>query len=248
MAKQSGLGDQLFIGGLDVGADISAIGNLSTPRATLDSTGITQSANARIFGLRDGQAEFTAYFNPGPAADAAHLAFRGLPLTDVQLTYLRGLGLGSPGASMVSKQIGYDPTRADDGSFTFGVTASANAFGIDWGQQITPGKRSDTTATSPATGLDTTASLSFGWQAYLHVFSFTGTSVTVTIQDSADNATFATITGGAFTAASAIGAERIQSASATATVRRYVRVITTGTFSQATFCVVFVKNEALRAI
>lgn len=248
MAKQSGLGDQLFIGGFDIGADIQSLGTISTPRTTLDTTGITKSAFERIPGLRDGQLEMTSFFNPGIAADSAHLVLRTLPLTDVQVTYLRGLGLGSPGASMVAKQIGYDPTRGDDGSFTFGVAASANAFGMDWGQQITPGKRSDTTATSPATGLDTTASLSFGWQAYLHVFSFTGTSVTVTIQDSADNATFATITGGAFTAASAIGAERIQSASATATVRRYVRVITTGTFSQATFCVVFVKNEALRAI
>lgn len=246
MAKQSGLGDQLFITGKDIGGDVSAIGSLSTPRAVLEATDITQSAMARIFGLRDGQAEFTTYFDPAPTG--SHPVLAALPTTDVQVMYLRGQGLGSPGIGMVAKQIGYDPTRGDDGSFTFGVACSANAYGLDWGQQITPGKRSDTTATSPATGLDTAVSLSFGWQAYLQVLSFTGTSVTVTIQDSADNATFATITGGAFTAATAVGAERLQSASATATVRRYIRVITTGTFSQATFAVVINKNEALRAI
>ena len=36
---------------------------------------------------------------------------------------------------------------------------------------------------------------SFGVQAYLQVFSFTGTDVTITIQDSADNSSFANITG-----------------------------------------------------
>jgi len=73
--------------------------------------------------------------------------------------------------------------------------------------------------------------------------AFTGTSVTATIQDSADNSTFATLTGGLrFTAATAAGVQRLQGGR-TATVRRYLRVATTGTFSSATFSVVFVRNK-----
>ena len=56
------------------------------------------------------------------------------------------------------------------------------------------------------------------------------------------------ITNGAFTAATGRTFERIQSSSATATVRRYIRAVTSGTFSSAVFAVSITKNDALRAI
>lgn len=245
MAKQTGLGDQLFIGGYDIGADVSAIGSLSTPRETLDATGITRSAMERLFGKRDGQAEFTTYFNK--ATDQEHLALRDLPRTDTQLMYLRGTTLGGESFSMTAKQLNYDPSRGDDGSFTFGVNVVGNAFGADWGSQLTAGKRTDTTATN-GTAIDTLASASFGFQAYLQVFSFTGTSATVTLEDSADNLSFLPISGGAFTAATGRTFQRIQSSSDTGTVRRYIRAVTSGTFSNVVFAVSITKNDALRAI
>lgn len=245
MAKESGLGDQLFIGGYDIGADVSSISSLSTPRGVLEVTGITKSAMERIYGNRDGQAEFTTFFNK--ATDQQHLALRGMPRTDVQLMYLRGTTLGGESAAMVGKQINYDPTRGDDGSLTFNVSAQANAFGLDWCRQLTAGKRTDTAATNGAS-IDTTASASFGWQAYLQVFSFSGTSVTVTLEDSADNVSFAPITGGAFTAATGRTTERLQSSSDTATVRRYIRAVTSGTFTSAVFAVSINKNDAARVI
>ena len=118
-------------------------------------------------------------------------------MTDVTVTYCRGTSIGDHAACLVSKQINYDGTRGQDGSFTFGVQAQANGFGLEWGNLLTAGKRTDTSATN-GTGFDTTASASFGWQAYLQVFAFTGTDVTVKIQDSADNATFADLSGAAF--------------------------------------------------
>jgi len=249
MAKQSGLGDQLFIDGYDIGADVSSIGSLSTPREVLPATGITKSAMERLFGKRDGQAEFTTYFNK--ATDQEHTALKSLPRTDVQLMYLRGTDLGGESLAMVGKQINYDPTRGDDGSLTFAVSVSANAYGADWCTQLTAGKRTDTTATN-GTGVDFgTGSLSFGFQAYLQVFSFTGTSVTVKLQESSDNGVgdaWADVSGGAFTAATGRTTQRIQSVSDTLTVERYLRVVTTGTFSNAVFAVGVVRNTALRAI
>lgn len=243
--KQSGLGDQLFIGGYDLGADINSIGGLSTPREVLDATAITQSANARLFGKRDGQAEFVSYFNP--AANQAHSRLKLLPTTDVHLMYLRGTTLGDESIGMVGKQIDYAPSRGDDGSLLFSVSVQANAFGLDWCRQLTAGKRTDTTGTV-GSSIDTLASAAFGFQAYLQVFAFTGTSVTVTLEDSADNISFTAITSGAFTAATGITAERIQSSSATATVRRYIRATTSGTFTSAVFAVSVNKNDALRAL
>lgn len=241
MAKQSGLGDALFVDGFDISGDIGSISNIHGGPTTLDVTGIDKSAPERLGGLRDGELTFTSFMND--SAGQAFQVLKTLPRTDRLVSYCRGLGQGSPMASLVSKQIGYDATRGQDGSLTYETVAQANSFGLEWGLQLTPGKRSDTTATSPATGLDTTASASFGLQAYLHVFSFTGTSVTVTLQDSADNSTFAAIGSGvSFAAATAVGAQRITTVN-TQTVRRYVRAVTTGTFTQATFIVQLTKND-----
>jgi hypothetical protein len=249
MAKQSGLGDQLFVAGYDIGADINSIASLSTPRETLPATGITMSAMARMYGKRDAKAEFISYFND--TASQEHTALKSLPRTDVQVMYLRGTGLGEPGLALVGKQLNYDPTRGDDGSLLFTTNVESSAYGADWGVQLSAGKVSHTTGTT-VTSVDLgTGSLAFGWQAYLQVFSLTGTSCTVTIQESSDNGAgdaFAAITGGAFTAATGRGVERLQSSSDTATVERYVRIVTTGTFTECSFAVLFTRNEALRAI
>jgi hypothetical protein len=245
VAKASGLGDELLIGGYQLSGDIQQINNISSPIATLDVTGINSSAHERITGLRDGNLAATTFFNV--AAGREHPVLKTLPTTDVHVMYMRGTTLGNPSATLVSKQINYNGKRGNEGSFTFEVEAQANGFGLEWGQLLTAGLRTDTTATN-GTSIDTTASASFGAQAYLQVTAFTGTSVTVTIQDSADNSSFANVSGLAFTAvSSAPGSERI-SISNTSTVRRYIRAITSGTFSSATFAVSIVKNESLGVV
>jgi hypothetical protein len=62
------------------------------------------------------------------------------------------------------------------------------------------------------------------------------------VQDSADNASFTTITGLTFTAVTAAPAWQRLATANNATVRRYLRVITTGTFNPATFAVVLDRN------
>lgn len=250
MAKQSGLGDNFFLDEYDVSGDVGALGRVAGGPAVTEVTGINKYAFERI-GLRlDGGIDFTSFFND--ANTAPHGAFQVLktrPEADRIGTYCRGTSLGSPAASAVSKQITYDPSRAADGAFTFTTNLGPNGYGVEWGNLLTAGKRTDTTATSPATGVDlgsSPTSYSFGWAAYLHVFSLTGTSVTVTLQDSADNSSFTSLTGGAFTAATGAGKQRLSSSSLTATVRRYMRVITSGTFTSAVFAVNFVRYESAR--
>lgn len=241
MAKQFGGGDNLYIAQYDLSSDTQMLGNVGGGPAALDVTTIDESAYSRLGGHRDGRIEFTSFLDT--AAGRSHPVLSALPRTDVPITYCRGTTLGSPAASATTKQVNYDGNRGTDGLVVFSVSAQANSYGLVWGRQLTAGKRTDTAATN-GTGIDTTASASFGWSAYLHVFSFTGTSVTVTIQDSADNATYANLSGGAFTAATGATSERIAGATTTATVRRYVRVITSGTFSSAVFAVNFSKGES----
>ena len=243
MAKQSGLGDALYVSGFNLSGDIGSLGRIGGGHATLDVTGIDKSAYERIGGVRDGSIEYSGFFNA--ASQQLHARASLLPTADQILTYCRGTLLGNPAASLVSKQLNYDGNRGQDGSLSFAVSSQANGFGIEWGRQLTAGIRSDTGATNGAS-IDTLASASFGAQAYLQAFSFTGTDVTVKIQDSADNAAFADIAGLAFTQITASRqAERLAIVN-TATVRRYLRAVTvtTGGFTLLQFAVNVVKNES----
>lgn len=226
-----------WVGGNNLSGDMMTITRISGGPAALDYTDITESAYERVGGERDGGIDWTSYFNPA----RAHPVLAALPRTDVIVSAAAGTAVGSPVANCVALQIGYDPTRNQDGSLTAAVTTNADGFGLEWGESLVAGSRTDTTATASGTGLDGGASSSFGAQFYLQLEAFTGTSVTVKIQDSADNATFADLSGAAFVAATAIGAQRIAIAN-NATVRRYVRVATTGTFTNAVFQVNMVRN------
>jgi hypothetical protein len=244
VSKQSGLGDALIVGGNVISGDVNALSKISGTVVALDFTGIDKSAPERQGGLRDGAIDFTAFYND-TALTGAHAVLKPLPYTDVLVTYLRGTALGGSAAMLVAKQINYDGTRNADGSFTFAVAANANAFGLEWGFGLTAGVRTDTVATN-GTGVDfLTVSTAFGAQAYLQVSSVVGTSATMTVQDSADNITFATVTGLTFAAVlpgGAPGFQRLATAGG-ATIRRYLRVITTGTFTSAVFQVSIQRND-----
>lgn len=245
MAKTSGLGDALLIAGYNASGDIQQLGSIGGGPALLNMTGIDKSAYERQGGLRSGQIEFTAFFNHTAVTGATHEKLSALPTSDVVLTYCRGTTLGDPAASLIGKQVNYDPTRADDGMLTFAVSAQSNGYGIEWGRQLTAGVRTDTAATL-GTGIDTTASVSFGGQAYLQVFApFTGTDATVKIQDSADNVTFADVAGFSFTQVTAAPTSERIALGGTATLRRYLRAVTvtTGGFTALSFSVNVIKND-----
>lgn len=245
MPKVSGLGDQLYADGYDLSGDTGSVDSISCPRGVLDSTGIDKFAMERMYGLADGLIEFTTFFNP--ATDQAHDALSTLPTIDRIVSYFHGQAIGNPAASMIGKQIGFDPNRGDDGAFTFKISNPGNAYGLEWGEQLTVGKSTLTGSGALASydygaGVGTT---NFGLQAYLHVFAFTGTSATVAIQSSTDNGAgdaFANVTGAAFTAATGRTFERIQTGR-TAAVERYLRVNVTGTFSNFVFAVQVTRNS-----
>lgn len=238
MAKQSGLGSRLWAGSANLSGDTNAINRISGGPAALDVTDITQSAYERLGGLRNGGIDFTSYFNI--ASGRAHPVLSALPRTDTIVSAALGATVGSPCASCQAVQIGYDSTRAADGSLLFNVATQSDGYGLEWGDLLTAGDRTDVTATASGTGLDGLASSSFGAQFYLHLSAFTGTSVVVKIQDSADNSSFTDLSGAAFASKSAAGFERI---AVTGTIRRYLRVATTGTFTVATFAVNAVRNS-----
>lgn len=251
MVAQGGMGDNLWIDGLDVSGDIGSLGRIACPLTVQDTTPISLSAVRRIGLLHDGGIDYTAYWNRGAAADTAHSVHKTLPRTDRVLQYCRGTTLGKPAAAMIGKQINYDGNRPNDGSFTLGVNAVANAYGLEWGTQLTAGKVT-VTSDSFGTGVDLGAESSFGAQAYLQVFAFTGTSCSLLIQCSDDPTgtpdTWAEPSGGfAFQITTAPYGARIATGSTT-NIERYCRqaLVDVGGFSSITYAVMVIRNEVAK--
>jgi hypothetical protein len=238
VSKQSGLGDRLLVGGYDISGDVQALEKVGGGPAPIDVTDITQLAHSRIGGLRDGTMSFTTFFD----YLNAHPVLAALPRGDVAMSYLRGTTLASPAACCVAKQVNYDPTRAANGDLTLKVEGQSNGFGLQWGEQLTAGLRTDGSATAGAF-VDDLAATNFGGQAFLQVTAFTGTSVTVAVQHATTSGgAYSNVTGLAFTAVSAAPAWQRVASSSSLTINEFVKVTTTGTFSNAVFSVVFVRN------
>ena len=237
MSKQAGMGDHFLFGGYLIGGAVQALSINGGPNL-LDVTDITQSAHSRLGGLRSGAMAVTAYMNP--SAGQEHAALSPMSRSDVIATYLRGQAIGNPAACCNAVQLNYDPTRPADGSLTEKVDLESDAYGLEWGEQLTAGARTDTTATNGASQNDLAAT-AFGAQAYLQAVALTGSTVTVTIQHSPDNSTWSTLV--AFAAVtSAPGAQRVSIAN-NATVDQYVRAITAGTFTSFEFQATLVRNK-----
>lgn len=94
------------------------------------------------------------------------------------------------------------------------------------------------TGTVSGTSIDDGAATALGASAYINCSVMPSGTATFAVQDSADNVTFANITGLVFTALTGPGAER-KATSVTATIRRYVRVQCTGTHGTSTAYVTF---------
>lgn len=121
------------------------------------------------------------------------------------------------------------------------VVVNGVSVGTGDGTYTVPSGQSITLTYSAAPTWTWTLQTAFGAQGYLQVTQFTGTSVSVTVQHSPDNATWSTLI--AFAAVTA--APAFQRLAAAGTVGRYLRVISAGTFTAASFaCAVNVNQVA----
>jgi hypothetical protein len=240
MPKTHGMGMGVFVDGYDISGDYQSFSRIGGGPAVIETTGVDKYAFERVGGRRDGAADATTYFNPdtvagGQAADRSHLVLKSLPLADrmIMITHPSGEAW-----NLVGKQINYDPTVAADGAITMATGGQGNGYGLEPAKLLTAGKVTQGAAGNLAS-VDFGAGAAFGLQAHLQVFAFTGTSATVKLQQSSDDGgadAFADVTGGAFVASTGRSTQRIQTARDQA-VERYLRVVTTGTFTSLVFAV-----------
>jgi len=242
MAKSSGMGMKVVVDGYDISGDFQSLGRLGGGPAVIETTGVDKSAFERIGGRRDGAIDAVTYFNTdtiagGAATDRSHLVLRSLPLTD------RMVSVAHPASgeawNVIAKQGNYDPTVAADGAITIAVNALANGYGLEPAKLLTIAGTATQGGQGSLLGVDFGAAGAFGLQAHLQLLAFTGTSVVVKLQQSSDNGVgdaWADVTGGAFASLTARGTQRIETVRNQA-VERYLRVTTTGTFTNAVFLV-----------
>jgi len=217
------------IGSLEIGSE--------TP--LLDVTGIDKFAYERIVGLRDSKMAFEGFFNP--SAGQFHPVLATLPTTDVLCTVTYGQTLGVTATSINAKQVDYTMSRGTDGAIALSTELQGNGNALDHCNLLTSGVQTFTGAAN-GSGWDAGASSTNGLQAYLHVTAFTGTDITVALQESSDDGlgdAYGNVTGGGFTIATDVTAERI---TVTGNLEQWLRIAVTGTFTSADLLVSMCRN------
>lgn len=241
--KTSGLGDNFYLAGYDLSGTVASLDKITCPLDTGDVTGIKSAGQERLGLQRTGEMDWTMFLSYDATtspywADSLHT----LPRTDVAACYLRGTTLGNAAAAINGKQVNYDGTRDNKGNLTLKVQVTANAYGLEWGTQLTAGLRTDTTGTTGTAVDDNGAGTSNGAQAYIQVTNVAGTSATVKIRHcTTSNGTYADlITFSTVNAGSTLG----QRQAVAGTVNRYLEVVSSGTFTSLTFAIVWVRNKS----
>jgi len=130
-------------------------------------------------------------------------------------------------------ELGHASTVGDAATFTLGMMTEGRP---DLGVSLHDVIAAETAADDEAAH-DGAASSSNGGAAVVHCSAFSGTDITVKIQHSADNSTWADLL--TFTQLTAVGAEHT---TVTGTVNRYLRASWAGTFTSATFAVAFARR------
>ena len=247
MTVESALGSRFFVDGYDISGDVGQ-GSCRITIAPLDVSTIDVGGMKRLRGRTSGEINWNVFFDD--AASAEHVALKAMNRSDRYGMWAHQCAaIGDSAIATRGKQMNYDWNFGADGGAVGSIQMLSSGAPIEFGQLLTPGKRTDTGATN-GSSLDFGATDStFGLAAYCFVTDFSGTDITIKLQDSANNSAFSDITGAAFTAFTAVGAQRLQTAVG-GTVRRYVRVATTtsGGFTTCTFVVLFVRYSTTQTL
>lgn len=239
MAKKAALASLFFVQGFDISGDVGALNKISAARPVLDVTPINKSAVERVMGLADGSISFNSFFND--AAGQQHLALKAVPTTNIIATFCQAQSVGSEAACLLGKQNNYDHDRGSDGSIVATIDIEASGFALEWCQLLTAGIQTDSTASS-GSSKDDSASSSNGLRAYLQVVDIDSGTPTVVIEDSPNDSTWSTLVS--FTAVVNGTEPTAERVIVTGTVNRYLRITTTGTFSNCDFVVAYQRGSS----
>lgn len=203
---------------------------------TAETSTFGTSSKTYIPGMKDGTASLEGlYDGVASAVDDVLTTALGAASDSVVSIYPQGDAQGAAGFAASGIESSYEVTAATEDA----VMVSAEVQSTSGYDRVLSHKPlAQVSGNGNGTGIDYgSVSSLFGGVGYVHVTQHSGAAtLTVKVQDSADNAAFADIL--TFTAGTVVTKERV-ALGATATVRRYTRALWTLASGTATFQVGF---------
>ena len=230
MANVHGKDIAVFLGDTDVYQYLNA--NSNTVNSELADISAYQDEDRNYLGgLITGQAVLGGHFDNASGAIADEL--ENSLKTATLLSTVYGAALSDRWWGMRIQASDYSISDPVGDVVVVGYTAQADD-GVSRGTILHPLANVETGA-DDETSVDQTTATSGGCVAFLHVTAFSGTDITILIEDAASDAGYATLV--TFTQATGITSERVEIAAAATTPNRWVKTSWSGTFSSCTFVV-----------
>jgi len=238
MAFIAGKNSGVLFGAFDLTSYFNSF-SFSRETNAISTTMFGDSNESYIAGIETANLDLSGLFDGGADAVDEELANAFSVTTATPLTvFQNGTTAGEPCVVLNSKIQNY----TIDSSVSDAVAVSSNYVGDNFGRGLSLYALTNTSATANTTAVDFGSSTSFGGQAFLHCTAHSSADIDVKIQSSADNASFADVSGMSFTNISGTTSERIASPN-NITVNRYVRLAITVNSGSATFQVSFSPNK-----
>jgi hypothetical protein len=238
MAKESGLNVRLYVMGYDLSGDANAVDSMGYTQNLMETTPLNSAAATRIVGLADGGLTVNGYFDN--ATGKIHPTFTSnsgkLPTADQVVLVPMGASVGDPSVGISAKEADYNVSRSSGSAITVSSSFNGNGMGGEFGVMLTAHDDTHSSASS-GSSVDNSASSSSGGSGYLQAISLGSGSVIVKIQESTNDSSWTDLMTFSTVGTSDVStAERL---TMSGTVARYLRVTSTGTFSNAKIAVGF---------
>lgn len=235
MAVTHGKAAKIYADGFDVSSFLSSVSLNGT--ADIAETSVFGSTSKQyVLGLQDNTLSVEGFYtSPDGEAVALLNAALGSATKSNWLVFPQGDTLGLDGWGFLASQTSINVNTNMGGAAMISGDAQSSV-----GAELLISHHAlgaETTAGNSASVDGVAVSTATGGVGYIHATAFTGTSITVAIQDSADNVSF--VDRLVFTAISAANAKERKVTAPLATILRYTRAAWTGTFSNAVFVVGF---------
>jgi hypothetical protein len=242
MAKTSGLNVRLYVDGNDLSADANSLGAVGYTNTLYDIPTLDSAAMKRLIGTVDGTVTVNGWFDN--RANGIHATFTSnsgkLPTADVNALIPLGSAVADPCLGLVAKEAEYNTDSASGTALAVTSSFSIDGYAPSFGEMLTAFDDTHSSAGS-GTVVDSGAATTNGGTGFLQVISVASGSVVVNLQE-------ATSSGGSysnfmtFSTVASAGAPTAEVLTMEGTVQRYLKVTTTGTFSNAKIVVGFSRS------
>lgn len=230
MAFQFGTNAKVYLGAYDITTYFRRFG-ISRTKQLLETTSFGDTARDFIEGLKTGTISLDGLFEPTNDTQDEQL---NAIFTSTTVTTPISLAPGNDTlGNLAYVAIPLDIEYSIDTPFEDLISVSAQ---MQASTEILRGHSLHAlgaeTTTGNGTGVNNGAASSLGGRLNHHVTAFSGSSGTLSLEDSADDISYAAVTGGSYGPITAADSTTIN---ITGAIRQYSRIARTGTFTSITF-------------